>query len=111
VSAPTPLVLSQVYDVRFVDDAAVEVQADGALYLVGADAEDGEVVIRPDWIASSIVWRMEGHTVLDCLELLQTMRPCSHCEGWRVVDQHRSSDPADVREVECPECDGKGWRS
>lgn len=104
------VLLSQVYDPRFVDDAAVEVQVRDAVYLVGADAEDGEIVIRPDGLASHVVWRMADHTILDCLELLQTARACDHCGGSCVVEEV-GHDPADVREVPCPECDGKGWLS
>jgi hypothetical protein len=108
--APSRLLLSQVYDNRFVDDEAVEVTVGREVYIVGADAGDGETVIRPHWIHASLMWRMEGYTVLDCIELLQTLRVCPDCWGYRVVEEEcRSSDPADVREIPCPECDGKGW--
>ena len=82
----------------------------GASYYVGRDEQHGETVVRPVDSRGEAIgpeWQVDG-SVLDALELIQAGAGCDSCgEAGKVEDV--GDDPADVREVDCEECDGKGW--
>ena len=106
------ITIAEVYDVRCVDDAGVEVcREDGETFVVGLDNISGETAVWHD--GTAIPWIMVDCSTVGAIEWLQTGHACRECDGEGVVEyvQTGIGRPFSLDERMCGECHGEGYQS